>query len=106
MTTYGSARVVELKEGNTSCPYCSGSKVGADNNLEHRYPEKVKEWYPSKNGTIKPTDILPGSNRKVWWQCRVAEKHVWKAGPNSRTEGVMGLLSAASLESKSPAPIT
>ena len=36
------------KEGPTGCPYCTGQKVGRDNNLLAVFPEIAKEWHPTK----------------------------------------------------------
>jgi len=33
------------------------------------YPELVKEWHPTKNGELTPSDFTHGSNKKVWWSC-------------------------------------
>lgn len=50
------------------CPYCSHNKVlKGFNDLATKYPEIAKEWHPTKNGKLKPTDISYGSHRKVWW---------------------------------------
>lgn len=33
------------------------------------YPEKAKDWHPTKNGTLKPTMFKPKSDFKAWWLC-------------------------------------
>ena len=35
--------------------------------LAERNPKLAAEWHPTKNGDLKPTDVLPGSNKKAWW---------------------------------------
>lgn len=66
------------------CPYCSGQKVGNDNNLEVMFPEIAKEWHPTKNGKLTPRDITPGSSHhKVWWLC--PKGHSYDSLPKSRT---------------------
>jgi len=45
-------------------------------------PNLAKEWHPTKNGSLKPTNVRPGSNRKVWWIC--PKGHEWRAGINNR----------------------
>ena len=52
-------------------------KKGIDD-LETLYPELAKEWHPTLNGTLLPSDVLPGSNRKVYWKCLKCN-YVWKA---------------------------
>ena len=53
------------------------------NDLATLYPDIAKEWHPSKNGTTKPTDIRPKSNRKYWWQCSKCG-YEWQATGNNR----------------------
>jgi hypothetical protein len=69
----------------TGCPECSGRKVGKDNNLSKLFPHLADEWHPSKNLSLKPSDITPGSQKKIWWSCD--KKHEWTASVASRTRG-------------------
>lgn len=62
--------------GNTGCPYCLNKKVCKDNCLKTLYPEIAKEWHPSKNGKIKPNKITPGSNKRIYFQCK--QGHEWR----------------------------
>ena len=68
---------------NTGCPYCSGRRVGEDNNLLHLFPEIAKEWHPTKNGDLTPEDITHGSGNKVWWLCLLG--HSYEAAISNRT---------------------
>tara|TARA_B100000315_G_C14571127_1_gene585569 strand:+ start:82 stop:2586 length:2505 start_codon:yes stop_codon:yes gene_type:complete len=52
-----------------ACPYCSGKKLGYGNDFAALYPKLVKEWHPTKNGSLKPEKIRHGSPRNVWWIC-------------------------------------
>lgn len=55
---------------NTGCPVCSSNKVLVGyNDLATTHPALVKEWHPTKNGELMPTDVVAGSNKKVWWLC-------------------------------------
>ena len=47
------------------------------------FPHIAKEWHPQRNGTLKPEDVSPFSNRKVWWMCK--KGHEWQAVINLRT---------------------
>lgn len=67
------------------CPACSGRVATKDKNLEKIDPDLAKEWHPTKNGKLKPTDVLPYSEQKVWWQCR--RGHEWKASISNRYQG-------------------
>ena len=66
------------------CPYCSSKRVLVGfNDLKSQFPEIAKEWHPTKNGELHPTDIISGSNKKVWWKCK--NGHEWQSTPNKRT---------------------
>lgn len=47
-----------------------------DNNLAAEYPDLAKLWHPTKNGGLRPEDVAPRSNNKVWWTCD--EKHEYQ----------------------------
>ncbi len=67
-----------------TCPFLSGKYVYTGfNDLSTLYPEIAKEWHPTKNGTLKPSEILYGSGKKIWWQC--TNGHEWQASVNKRT---------------------
>ena len=51
------------------CPYCSGNRVGEDNNLLSLFPKIASEWHPTKNGDSRPEEFTHGSSQKVWWLC-------------------------------------
>lgn len=67
------------------CPYCSGKRVSADNNLLVVNPTLAAEWHQSRNGHLKASDVTPGSGRKVWWAC--SREHEWQAAVYSRSKG-------------------
>lgn len=70
--------------GSTGCPYCSNTKVlKGYNDLETICPHLINEWNYDKNDSVMPSDILAGSNKKVWWICD--KGHEWKASVGSRT---------------------
>ena len=55
---------------NWGCPYCKGAhKTSRKESLLYKYPDISKEWHPTKNGSLSPLDVVPGSARKVWWIC-------------------------------------
>ncbi len=78
---------IERRVKGVGCPVCSGKKVVASNSLSALYPELAKEWHPTKNIEITPNDVVPGSNKKVWWQCSKGDDHVWKAQVADRAGG-------------------
>ena len=66
------------------CLNCSKqSPLVGINDLATLYPELIKEWHPTKNGDIKPTDIRPKSNKMYWWKCSKCG-HEWQASGNNR----------------------
>ena len=67
------------------CPYCSGRKLSKSSCLSSTHPELSKEWHPTKNGNLTPSDIVAKSNTKVWWKCPVSEDHEWEASIVNRT---------------------
>ena len=59
------------------CPYCTGKKIKIGfNDLASQYPEIAKEWHPTKNGDLKPTQVMSQSNKKAWWLCSKC-KYEW-----------------------------
>jgi hypothetical protein len=69
----------------SGCPCCSGDKLAKDNSLLARYPEVAIEWHPTKNGEIRPEEVLGGTHEQYWWKCPVAEDHQWETSVDSRT---------------------
>ena len=59
------------------CPHCSGRvpMPGVDDLLTIN-PDLCKEWNYSKN-LILPSEVLPGSSKKVWWICSKCG-HEWE----------------------------
>lgn len=66
-------------------PYCANTKVGEDNNLQAQSPEIATEWHPTKNRPLIPRDVMPGSQKKVWWKCK--KGHEYQAIISDRRKG-------------------
>lgn len=78
--------VIASRCKGVGCPYCAGKKtLYGYNDLATTRPDLAKEWHPTKNGDLRPTDVTRGSNKKVWWIC--AEGHEWEATVNKRNLG-------------------
>ena len=62
---------------NHRCPYCANQKVLVGfNDLESIFPDLTKEWDYERN-MQKPSDVLYGSSRVVWWKCsHIGRAHV------------------------------
>jgi len=67
------------------CPYCRNKRVNDENSLLVTNPSLAKEWHQTKNGALTPSDVVPGSHRKVWWRC--GKGHEWKAIIGHRNKG-------------------
>ena len=66
------------------CPYCGDRKVlKGYNDLATTHPKVAKEWNRERNGSLRPTDVIANSNRRVWWKCR--EGHEWSGLVVNRT---------------------
>jgi superfamily II DNA or RNA helicase len=75
-------------KSNTGCSFCNGKQITKEECLGALYPEIAAQWHPTKNNTT-PFDIHPGSNKRIWWKCPMAEDHEWKTAvykriPNSK----------------------
>ena len=66
----------------SACPFCSNQRVGYGNDLKSVYPKIAKEWDVKKN-KLKPSQVLPGTNKKFWWVC--PKKHSYEATVHSKT---------------------
>lgn len=77
---------VRSRSGGAKCPYCTGRVLWAgDNDLATVNPALAMQWDTEKNGDLKPTDVLAGSERYVWWKC--GKGHSWRASVLSRNRG-------------------
>ena len=77
---------VKSRVAGSGCPVCSNREIRpAENDLASRFPELAGQWHPSKNGTLTPDAVAPGTSRKVWWRCE--KGHEWQASVASRVSG-------------------
>ena len=50
------------------CPFIAGNRVWFGyNDLETHNPDLAKQWHPTKNGNLRPSDVSAKSEKKVWW---------------------------------------
>jgi hypothetical protein len=77
---------VQNRVNNRNCPYCSNKKILMGyNDLATVNPNLAKEWHPTKNLILKPTEVAPNSGKIVWWKCH--KGHEWEAQIQSRNKG-------------------
>ena len=68
------------------CPYCSGRyALKGENDLQTVNPSLASEWNYEKNSGLTPMDVMPNSDKKVWWTC--SKGHEWQATIGSRHKG-------------------
>lgn len=72
------AAVYSLTIAKSGCPYCSGrSVIPGETDLLTQCPEIAELWDRSRNEDLEPSEVSPGSHRKVWWKCTCG--HSWEA---------------------------
>ena len=82
------AQIKSRVEG-CGCPVCTSREIlPGENDLASVFPELAKQWHPSRNGTLRPEQVVPGTHRKVWWRCE--KGHEWQASVASRASGGSG----------------
>lgn len=77
--------------GKQGCPKCAKIRVGKfkakpkdGKSLINLEPELSKEW--SDKNQLGPENYRVGSNKKVWWKCRICD-YEWKTQIIHRTRG-------------------
>jgi len=68
------------------CPYCSGKRVSKTNSFSYNYPELMDSWNYEMNN-LKPEEISYGSDKKVWWTCKIFKEHSWQTTIYNRIQG-------------------
>ena len=77
---------INSRNSGVGCPYCSGRyPIKGENDLQTLNPAIATEWHYEKNDGLIPADVMPNSDKKVWWKCR--KGHEWQAVISSRTRG-------------------
>lgn len=77
---------IRSRIGGSGCPVCAHRVLSpGDNDLATMHPSLAAEWHPTKNGALRPEDVMTGTRRKVWWRCE--KGHEWQATVGSRAEG-------------------
>jgi len=71
--------VVKSRVRGNGCPMCAHKVVTPETALSTLHPDLAGEWHPTKNGALTPADVVPGSEKKVWWRCHRNPVHAWPA---------------------------
>lgn len=67
----------------SGCPFCANRKATSSNNLAVIHPKLKEEWDDDLNGDLKPENVLPGTDKNVFWKCD--KGHSWTALIYQRT---------------------
>ena len=79
-------QIISSRCNGARCPICINKKILIGyNDLNTTRPDLAKEWHPTKNGSLKPTDVTAGSQKQIWWQC--SKGHEWKSSVGIRNKG-------------------
>lgn len=71
------ARILSRTRGS-GCPICNGkTAISGENDLLALFPNLAEEWNAERNGGLKPDNVTPYSNKKVWWRCALG--YEWQA---------------------------
>ena len=82
----------------TGCPICSKLKqvetyrknlVSRRGALSETNPDIASEWCEEKNNPLTPYNVTAGSNKKVYWKCKVCG-YEWEAIISNRTRKNQG----------------
>lgn len=52
---------VKDRARGAGCPFCAGRLPTPTTCLAARHPDLAAQWHPTRNGTLTPADVLPGS---------------------------------------------
>lgn len=71
------------------CPVCAGKIIiPGENDLASQFPAVAEQWDEEKNDPLRPQNVSPYSNRKVWWRCELG--HAYPAIVSARASGGSG----------------
>lgn len=77
------AAIVNRTKRQSNCPFCANLRAYEKNCLATLRPDIAAQWHPEQNLPLTPRDVVPGSEKEVYWIC--PQGHVWKASVYSRT---------------------
>ena len=63
----------------------SNGKPHPGESFEDKFPDIAKQWHPTLNGNILPSDIYQASNKLAWWICD--KGHEYQSPIHRRSDG-------------------
>jgi len=79
------AAVVKRTSERQGCPFCSGRRTTPSTSLAGKHPKIAREWHPTRNGALRPTQVSARSNERVWWRCSRDPGHEWQRAVSTQT---------------------
>ncbi len=77
---------IQNRNKGSGCPYCSGrNAIEGENDLKTVNPILAAEWNYDRNHGLTPEEVLPNSDKNVWWKCK--QGHEWKSTIGNRNRG-------------------
>ena len=64
--------------------------VTKENSLAAIAPDIAKQWHPTKNGKIKPENLIAHGHKKYWWKCEKGPDHEFKQSINDKVKENIG----------------
>ena len=70
---------VKARVGGANCAICANRRVAKGvNDLATLYPGIAAKWNFERNGDLRPEDVVPGTDKAVWWRCAEHPEHEWR----------------------------
>ncbi|WP_425298074.1 zinc-ribbon domain-containing protein [Nocardia brasiliensis] len=83
---------------NTGCRPCASRRRAFERStpdegqsLADLYPHIARHWHPTKNGSLRPEEVNPGSVRRIWWLCDVCG-YEWERNVAGRVQNDSGCM--------------
>ncbi|WP_442872446.1 zinc-ribbon domain-containing protein [Coprococcus sp. AM100_B19A] len=77
------ARIIEVINGVTDCPYCSGRKaLPGKISFAALHSDLMEDWdFIANYYLVNPDKILDAYSQKVWWNCKRSSDHKYPLSP-------------------------
>ena len=77
------ARIIDVINGVTDCPYCSGRKaLPGKTSFAALHSDLMEDWdFIANYYLVNPDEILDTYSQKVWWNCKRSSEHKYPLSP-------------------------
>ena len=80
-------RTLKATKTTVGCGVCANrTLLRGFNSLADTHPHLASEWHPTKNGDLRPHDVIAGSPDEVFWLCEL--NHTYETSLSKRKKGV------------------